>query len=90
MECDKPLYTGELKVDSSEELSRALEPFLGLSSVLLNTGCKEGKDWACTAGTSPVNQFGSVMRLRHVIGAFPLILLEWYFGKDWKILIISC
>ncbi|VDM40598.1 unnamed protein product [Toxocara canis] len=44
MECDKPLYTGELTIDSREEFSRALEPFLGLSSILLSTGRNRGDE----------------------------------------------
>ncbi|VDK46736.1 unnamed protein product [Anisakis simplex] len=36
MECDKPQYTGELAIDGREEFGRALEPFLGLTSILLS------------------------------------------------------
>uniref|UniRef100_A0A914WHR3 Actin interacting protein 3-like C-terminal domain-containing protein n=1 Tax=Plectus sambesii TaxID=2011161 RepID=A0A914WHR3_9BILA len=41
----KPLYTGQLSSDSREEYARALEPFLGLSSLLLTRGSgRSGSD----------------------------------------------
>lgn len=46
MQCEKPQYTGDLTVDSREEFSRALEPFLGLSSFLLST--ERSKDGDCS------------------------------------------
>ncbi|MFH4981965.1 hypothetical protein AB6A40_008674 [Gnathostoma spinigerum] len=36
MECEKPQFTGEIEMNFREEFSHALEPYLGLSSVLMN------------------------------------------------------
>ncbi|VDN19385.1 unnamed protein product, partial [Gongylonema pulchrum] len=59
MQCEKPQYTGDLTIDSREEFSRALEPFLGLSSFLLNTERNKGNEGSeKTCGTaSPRSSF---------------------------------
>lgn len=54
MQCEKPKYTGDLTADSREEFSRALEPFLGLSTILLSTGKSrtgENNDRSCGAAS---------------------------------------
>uniref|UniRef100_A0A915AEQ5 RING finger protein 207 n=5 Tax=Parascaris univalens TaxID=6257 RepID=A0A915AEQ5_PARUN len=63
MECDKPLYTGELTVDSREEFGRALEPFLGLSTILFSTGRDRGGDTNDTnCGTASPRNHNSYVR----------------------------
>ncbi|VDM98425.1 unnamed protein product [Thelazia callipaeda] len=58
MQCDKPQFTGDLAVDSREEFSKALEPFLGLSSLLLCTRRSNNNEADRNCGTaSPRNGF---------------------------------